>query len=158
MAFLARHIAVLASERKVRLAVVEVRVLPVLVGVAVGAGIAQFALVLVVLAVAGDAVGWRFAELLALGVAVAALHLGRGMTALELEIGELVVEGLFIERRDVHVATLVFCVADAAFLFLDASMVTLLLDGILGHILVAVETQSALRAFFEPHVALLTVG
>jgi len=71
------------------------------------------------------------------------------MTALELEIGELVVEGLLIERRDVHVASLVFGVADAAFLFRDASVVTLFLDGILGHILVTVEAQSALRAFLE---------
>jgi len=73
VAILARYIHVLAGEREMRLAVVEARVLPVFVAVAVGAGIAQLTLVLVVLAVAGNTVGWRFAELLALGVAVAAL-------------------------------------------------------------------------------------
>jgi len=158
VAVLARDIHVLAGEREMRLAVVETRVLPVFVGMAIGAGIAQLALVLVVLAVAGDTGGRRVAQLLALGVAVAALHLGHGMSALEREIGEFVVEGLFIERRDVHVPPLVLGVADAAFLFLDASMVTLLLDGVFGHLFVAVETQPALCALLEAHVALLTVA
>ena len=80
------------------------------------------------------------------------------MAALEREISELVVEGLLVERRDVHVTPLVLGVADAAFLLRDASVVTLLLDRVLGHLFVAVETQSALRALLEAHVALLAVA
>lgn len=157
MAVFARHIDMLAGEREFCLAVVEARVLPVLVGVAVGAGITQFALVLVVFAVAGNAIGWCFTILLALDVAVAALHLGNGMAALQHEISELVIELFFIKWSDVHVTPFVIGVALAAFLLYQASVITLLLDGVLGDVLVAVKTQTALRTLFKACMALLAV-
>lgn len=157
MAVLAWNVHVLAGERKVRFAVIETRVLPVLVGMTIGAGIAQFALVFVVLAMAGDAVGWRVTKFLSLCVTVATLHLGHGMTTLEREVGELVVKGLLIERRDVHATSLVLGVADATFLFRDTSMISLLLYSILRDFLVTIEAQAALRAFPEAHVTLLAI-
>jgi hypothetical protein len=138
--------------------VVELGILPVALGVAVGAVGTEAALVLVVFLVAGIAIGRGVAEFLCRHVAVAARDLGRRVRVLERKIGNPVVKGLFVERRDVHGTSLVVGVAGTAFLFLDAAVVTFVLLDILGHVLVTVEAQAGLRRLVEAHVAILAVA
>ena len=69
-------------------------------------------------------------------------------------IGRGVVELVFVERRDVHVAALVLGMAAAARLDLDASVQALVPRDVLRHGLVAIEAEPVLRALVEAHVAI----
>ena len=107
---------------------------------------------LVVLLVTGVAVGGCVAVFLALQVAVLALHLGGRMPALQLEIRQSVIELLFVEQHDLHLATLVVGVTDAAFLFRNPAVIALFARHVRLDLLVAVLTQAALGALVEAHV------
>lgn len=137
---------------------IEKRFLPVTFLVTVGAQGPQAAFVFVVLFVACKAVRWRIAELDLRLVAIAARNFFARMPAFEREVGELVVEGLFVQGRDVHRAPLMIRMAGTAFLLPHATVITLFLDSILGDILVAVQAQGILRGFLETRVAALAVG
>ena len=158
MTVLAGDIAVHAGQREFRLAVVKESFLPVAFTVTVGTAGAQSAFVLVVLAVAGETVRRRVTELDLGLVAIVARDLGVGMCPLEPEVGECVIERFFVERRDIHRATLVFGVAVAALLVLDPAVITLFLGDVFGDILVAIEAQTVLRGFFEARMAVFTVA
>jgi hypothetical protein len=82
VAALALYVAVLAGERKLGLAVIKQGVFPVLFGMAVRAGLAERALVLVVLLVTGVAVGWGFTMFFAFRMTVPALDLRTRVPAL----------------------------------------------------------------------------
>lgn len=158
---LAAHVHMLARERKFRLAVVEARFLPVALGVTTGAVLAERALVCVVFFVAAIAVRGRVTPLCTGFVAIATRDPGIGVPTAQHEIGQAMIKGLFVQRRDVRLAPLVVGVAFAAFAvadFFDAPMVAGAQFYITHNILVAVETQLRLRRLSETHVAILALG
>jgi hypothetical protein len=99
-------------EREARLVVLETRLLPGLLRVAIGAFPAQAACVCVGVGVTGDAFAGRRAELLAQLMATFTPHLYVG--ALQAVIGEIVIEGLRIQRHHVGRPPEVLRVAAAA--------------------------------------------
>ena len=158
MAVLAGHVDVFAGQRETRLAVIEAGFLPVDLGVAVCAFLAQAALVLVVLVVAGVTARWSLAIFLAGHVAVTALHLRFGVGVLERKLRQPVVEGFRIKRGDVHAAPLVLGMAAPAVLLFQPPVVAPPRLHVARDLLVAVEAQSFLGGLVEARVTLLAIG
>src|SRR5574342_1142225 len=134
---------------------IEARLLPVVLAVAVGARGAELAPVLVVLLVATVAFRRRLPEFLRRGVAGAALDLGGRVGSPEDEIGLPMVEAARLERGDVGPAPLVIGVAAAALLLREPAVVAASLRDLARDLLVAVEAQAGLRRPIEPDVAVL---
>src|SRR5512147_532689 len=76
------------------------------------------------------------------------------MGAFEREVRPFMIEGLLRNRRNVLRSALMFRMAVLALpLFLEATMIPLLLIDILAGIFMAIETQSRLRRFVKPLMA-----
>ena len=158
VARIAGDVRVAVSQRKPGLAVIETGLLPVDLAVAVCAPPAELARVLVVLLVAGVAIGGRFPVFLGRHVAGAALDFGRGVASFQHEVGHPVVESSCIDRRNLRIAPLVLRVAGAALFLGDAPVVPLALGDVARDVLVAVQTLPALRRAVEPHVAVFALA
>ena len=158
MTVAARNLDVFAGQREVGLAVVEPGMLPIGLGMAVGAVWTESAAVFVVLLVAGHAFRRCCAKLLAGRVTVAAGDLGARVPATQREIGLAVIERSSVERRDIHVAPLMLGMTAPAILVAQASVKPAMCLHVAGHVLVAVEAQTGLRGPVEAHVALGAVG
>ena len=156
VAGVALDVDVLAGQRVLGLVVVELGLFPALFDVAIGAGIAQGALVLVVLLVAAQAFVRRLAELLA--DRMAALALQADVLALEHVVGLPVVEGLAVELGDLHVTPAVIGVTTAA----SGGLVPAVQAGLVAHVhadvLVAGHAQTVLPGAIEAHVAFAAFG
>ncbi len=151
---------VLARERKAGLRVVELGVLPRGVGVAIGALRPERALVLVILAVARDAI----ARCDAIGpggraggrdVALGAIDLD--VRAVKGEVGRRMVEFLPVEPRDRELPALVLGVARLAGLRRHVAMQAASRPQVRADILVAIGAQPVLRIAVESDVAGLAV-
>src|SRR6267378_7654204 len=120
--------------------------------------LAHRALVLVVLLVATVAVERGLAMLLLGQVALLALDLL--VLVLQLEVGQVMVEFLFVQRDDVRLAPLVFGVADRARLPLHLSVIALFFGQIAADVLVRVafDAQVVLVLLAEMRVAVLAIG
>src|SRR5581483_1247245 len=151
-------VAMLARQRKARLAVIEARLFPFDVGMAVGARRTEAALVFVVLLVACHALGRRLAKFLARLVAVAAFDFRSRVRAFEKEIGHPMIERARVERGDVHVAAFMLGVARAAFVVLEPPVIALVRLHVARHVLVTIEAAPGLRGTVEAHVALRAVA
>ena len=158
MAVPAGDVAMHAGQREFRFAVVKEGFLPVAFLMAVGTLRAQGAFVLVILPVTGKTVRRCVAEFDFGFMAIVTRNFGPGVCTLQPEVGERVIERLFVDRRDIHRAPLVFGMTVAALLVLDTAVVTLFLGDVLGDVLVAVQAQTVLGGFFEARMAVFTVA
>ena len=143
--------SVFSDQRKASLGVIESRFLPVLLRVTVCAGPSQRTLVGIVLAMAIYARAGRGSKFGSDLVAGAALHFR--VLALQLEIGQRVVETSLVYRRDTRTPTFVLRVATAARWDLNATVVPLLACHVLRHLLVAIQAQSILSSLVQQDVA-----
>ncbi len=136
---------------------IEKSFFPIDFAVAIGALRAQTAFMLVVFFVAGKTVGRCIAKFNFWLVAVAANDFCFRMRALQREIRELVIEGFFVDGRDVHRAAFMFGMANTTFLLFDATVKSALVAGVLRHVFMAIKAQAGLRGFFKTRVAVFTV-
>lgn len=113
--------------------------LPIDFAVAIGALSAQTALMFIVFLVASETIRRRIAKFNFWLMTIAANHFRIRVTALKHEIRELMIEGFFVDGRDVHGAAFMLGMTNAAFLFLDAPMKSAFLTGVLGHVFVTIE-------------------
>lgn len=157
VAVFAGHFNMLVPKFVTGFVVVEPYLFPVLFNVAIGAGGTHLSIMLIVLVVAAITIERRVA-ILSLGfVARLALDLlCIGMGAEKGEIGLRMVEGPFVDRRDILRSALVFRMASLAFaLFFEPSMVALLLLDILASFFMAIQTECCLGRLVE---SLMTFG
>lgn len=98
VAILTSHIHMLTQQWKVRLAVIEMHFLPIVHCMTVGALGSKLAFVRIVFLVTGIAGRRGIAVFFVRQVAIAASHLRFGVSALQLEISLVMVEGLLVKR------------------------------------------------------------
>lgn len=134
---------------------VESNLFPIRCGVAGRARLAEGPFVYVIFSMAGQAFRWclpifdlGFVAGLALG------FLGVGVGPCEGKTRVSVVEGRFVDLRDVLLSSLMLSMALATFpLFFQPAMKVLLTFDILADVFMAVLTQLSLRRLIEPLVA-----
>ena len=151
VAIAALGVSVFVFQREAGLVVVELGLLPVDVGVAVGTLRTQRALVHVVLAMAGVAIGRCLPVFLFRLVAFFALDLE--MLAAQRVVGLRVIELGLVEFDDARCAAPVVGMATAAGLRLVAAVKTRALTHVLPHFLVAIHAQPVLRRTVEAQMA-----
>ena len=139
-----------------RLGMVEARSLPAALVVAVGALCAEISLVLVILAVAGKAVGRRRAMFCSCAMAA---HAGcASMLAPQRKVRPRMVECLFGKDDGLRIASLVLGMAGPALTFLDTAVVTGAGSNVARHLLVAIKAEPRLRAAVQAYMAVLAFG
>ena len=134
---------------------VENNLFPIRCSVAGRAGLAEVAFVDVVFSVAGQARRWGIPIFdLGLVAGFALGFLGIGVGPCEGKVRVSVIEGGFVDRRDVLFSPLVVGMAFATFpLFFQPAMKVLLAFDILADVFMAVLAQLSLRRLIEPLVA-----
>jgi len=146
---------VLVAELVASLVVVKPDVLPIAIGVTVGACASHFARMLIVFLVAAVTVRWRI-TILDLGVVtcLALDFLRVRMGPFEREVRPFMIEGLLRDRRNVLRSAFVFGVTFLAFpLLFETPVGSLFYLDVLSNVFVAIETEDRLRRFVEPLMA-----
>ena len=103
--------------------------------------------------------GRRGAKLEATLMAILALDLWIGVCVLQRKVGLVVIKGLLVQRRDVHIASRMFRMTDTALFLFNASVKSTATGNILGHIgmVMTIQTNVGLRRLVEGQVAVTTV-